>query len=100
MADPYDAGKLLRKKEIEEHNKKLQDGKPWKPKHVGGDTFMNVEQQFGEEGLTFKPKKPPKKIEPQVDHGRPFKPSNPHKKGNTGHETFTSFPEFVAEQQF
>ena len=99
MTEPYDLPKELRKKEIDEHNAKLIEGKKWKPMHHGGVAFQEDITTYGTE-LKFKDKKPPRKAEPQVDHPRPFKPSHPSKKGTYGQETISNFPEHILEKNF
>lgn len=99
MPDPYDNGKMLARKEIEDHNKKLQDGKAWKPMVGQSEPFNDIEKTYGTE-LKFKEKKPAPKPKPQVQHDRPFRPSNPVKKGKSGAETFEIFPEWNPEKQF
>jgi hypothetical protein len=36
MKDPYDTAKEIRRKEIKDHQSKLQEGKAWKPMVAGG----------------------------------------------------------------
>jgi hypothetical protein len=99
MPDPYDAGKKIKLKELRYHQSKLQDGKGWNSMHHGNENFNNIEDTYGTE-LKFKDKKKPREAVSQVDHDTVFHPSNPCKKGNTGNETISAFPEFVPEKNF
>lgn len=97
MKDEYDMKKDLAKKELEESKKKMQE-KPFSQRIKPQSTFANVEQTYGEEGMTFKPKKPPAKAKPQVDHDKPFRPSNPPKKGLVD-KSIAPFPEYVEDNK-
>lgn len=99
MPEPYDRAKEMRAQEIKEHHKKMIDEKSWKPMVHGGECFEPIETAYGTE-LEFKEKKPKPKPKPQVEHDKPFMPSNPVKKGKTGMETLSLFPEHVPEKQF
>jgi len=96
MKDEYDRERELNSKEIFDSRKKMQE-KPFSQRIKPVDAFNNIESVYGEEGLTFKPKKPPAKPKPQVEHDKPFKPSNPPKKG-IHDKTLAKFPEHIEEK--
>lgn len=93
MKDEYDRKKELNRKELIESKKKMQE-KPFSQRIKPVDTFVNVQDTFGEEGIVFPKKKPPQKIKPQVEHPGPFKPSNPPKSG-VYDKTLAKFPEYL-----
>lgn len=94
MRDDYDIRKEMDKEERKKHHESMQEkpfyGRVSKPI----PTFNTVEEAYGEEGLTFKPKKPLRKAEPQVDHDKPFRPSNPPKKGLVD-KSIAPFPDYL-----
>lgn len=96
MKDEYDMKRDLARKEHIESQKKMQE-KPFSQRIKGVDTFGTVQEVFGEEGCTFKPKKPPAKTKPQVEHDKPFKPSNPPKRGIVD-KTIAKFPDYIEEK--
>jgi Domain of unknown function (DUF4586) len=88
--DPFDNKKLIEKKELEEHHKKLQD-KPFSQKVKGRETFATVVQAFGEDRVY--PQRPePKKREPLMTHDYAFKPSHPPRRGYN--KTIAPFPPY------
>lgn len=95
MKDEYDRKRDIARSELKESKKKMQE-KPFSQRIKPVATFGKIEEVFGEEGLTFKPKKPPAKPKPQVDHDKPFKPSNPPKKG-VADKTLAKFPDYIEE---
>lgn len=58
MSDPYDRSKEIRRKEIKDHQAKLQEGKAWKPMYHGGEPFNSIEKTYGTD-LKFPEKKKP-----------------------------------------
>ncbi|CAI2374592.1 unnamed protein product [Moneuplotes crassus] len=97
MKDEYDRRKELASEELKESKKKMQE-KPFSQRIKPVETFNNIEQTYGEEGLKFPKKKPPRKAKPQVEHPGPFKPSNPGKKGATD-KTIQPFPEYLDDKK-
>lgn len=97
MKDEYDRKRELARQELFESQKKMQE-KPFSQRIKPVDAFNNIESVYGEEGLTFKPKKPPAKPKPQVEHPGPFKPSNPAKKSVID-KTLARFPEHQGEKE-
>lgn len=93
MKDEYDLKRELAKKEHIESKKKMQE-KPFSQRIKPMDCFANIQEAYGEEGLVFPKKKPPQKIKPQVEHDKPFKPSNPPKKG-VYDKTLGKFPDYL-----
>lgn len=93
MKDEYDRKKELNRKELFESKKKMQE-KPFSQRIKPVETFVNVQETYGEEGMVFPKKKPPQKTKPQVEHPAPFKPSNPPKLGVTD-KTLGKFPEYL-----
>jgi hypothetical protein len=96
MTDEYDRKKEIATKEHKESQKKMQE-KPFSQRIKQTGAFNSIEEAYGEEGLTFKAKKPPAKDLPQVEHDKPFKPSNPAKKGVL-EKTLAGFPEYIEEK--
>lgn len=97
MKDEYDRKKDLAREELEESKKKMQE-KPFSQRIKPQATFSNVETTYGEEGLTFKKKKPARKAKPQVEHSGPFRPSNPPKKGIVD-KTLQKFPDYLDDKK-
>ena len=96
MKDEYDRKKEIARKELKDSQAKMQE-KPFSQRIKPVATFGKDEEVFGEEGMTFKAKKPPAKPKPQVEHDKPFRPSNPPKKGIVD-KTLARFPEHVEEK--
>lgn len=97
MKDEYDRKRELEKEEHEESKKKMQE-QPFSQRIKHTETFATIKEAYGEEGLTFKPKKPPAKPKPQVTHDQPFKPSNPPKKGAVD-KSLGKFPEYIDDKE-
>ena len=97
MKDEYDRKKELASKDLEESKKKMQE-KPFSQRIKPSSTFNTIEEAYGEEGLTFKKKKPTRVPKPQVEHTGPFRPSNPPKKGVVD-KTLAKFPEYEDDKR-
>lgn len=93
MKDEYDRKRQLARQELEESKKKMQE-KPFSQRIKPMDTFNNIQDTFGEEGMVFPKKKPQRVAKPQVEHDKPFKPSNPPKKGVID-KTLAKFPDYL-----
>lgn len=97
LKDEYDRKRELAIQEHKESVKKRQE-KPFSQRIKPVETFSNVMDTYGEEGMTFPKKKPPQKEKPQVDHPAPFKPCNPPKKGIVD-KTISKFPEYLDDKK-
>eukprot|EP00933_Yihiella_yeosuensis_P044864 TRINITY_DN40143_c0_g1_i1.p1 TRINITY_DN40143_c0_g1~~TRINITY_DN40143_c0_g1_i1.p1 ORF type:complete len:340 (+),score=76.54 TRINITY_DN40143_c0_g1_i1:80-1099(+) len=85
VPDDYDSAKKQRKKELEEHNSKVQEC-PFKGIDYGNRDFHPyIDVYGGYEGVpTHVPRDPPPNIVQSYPHESAFKPSNPMKKGMLG----------------
>lgn len=80
MSDDYDAAKKLRKKELEEHMKLLQE-MPFKSGAYGNNNFSSNTDTYGCDQPSHIPRDPElNKVKP-YPHEAPFRPSHPSKKG-------------------
>ena len=88
MEDDYNRPKYFAAAEREYHYSKLQD-KPFSQRAKKTDTF-NTHKQILEENPPIPHRAPKPKTAPAIEHDKPFKPSNPPKKGYN--KTLAKFP--------
>lgn len=95
LPDPFDRKKELLKKERLEHESKVQE-KPFSQRVKPRSTFGAIKEVFGSDVPLppVKEKEPPSTPPPGL-HDKPFKPSNPPKKGYN--KTLDKFPKYVED---
>ena len=90
MEDEYDRPKLFAAVEREYHESKLQE-KPFSQRAKKTHTF-NSDRKILEENPPIPHRTVKPRTAPTCEHDRPFKPTNPPKKGN--HATLAKFPKY------
>ena len=99
IEDDYNAKKKLAKKELEYHHSMVQE-KPFSQKAKHTDMFNTFRQVYEENPIIPAKKAPePEPVEEGAEpkeplHDKPFKPSNPNKKGNIK-GTLEKFPVYM-----
>lgn len=94
MPDPYDYKREILRKEREEHESKVQE-KPFSQMAKKKDTFNPIKEVFGTDVALPKIEEELKGQNPPPHmplHDKPFKPSNPPKKGYN--KTIDKFPPY------
>lgn len=92
MADEYDYGKVVAKKEFLDHKAKEQE-KPFSQRVGSMKVFNKVKLVYGEDVILL-PKPTPVKHVPAVTHDMPFRPSKPPRSGYAC--TIEPYPEHKA----
>merc|ERR1719498_1535576 len=80
VPDDYDAARKMRKRELEQHQKLLQET-PFKSMAYANNNFTNNTETYGYDVPTHVPRDPKPNVVKAYPHEAAFRPSNPSKKG-------------------
>lgn len=95
VPDDYDAARKLRKAELDEHQKLLQET-AFRSMVYGNNNFSTNNESFGYDVPTHIPRDPQPEITKAYPHETPFRPANPMKKGALK-GCCAEFPEWVPD---